>query len=87
VTEVVTLLAMASDDSVPAHAWLVSQPAIQRLGLALAGGDRVKRRPLRRAETWLWTGPIGHLVGGVLDWGEAMGAWGLRAARRRWGRG
>jgi hypothetical protein len=23
--------------------------------------------PHRRLETWLWTGPIGHLVGGALD--------------------
>jgi hypothetical protein len=22
---------------------------------------------LRRAETWIWTGPLGHLVGGSLD--------------------
>jgi hypothetical protein len=21
----------------------------------------------RRAEAWLWTGPVGHLVGGALD--------------------
>jgi hypothetical protein len=24
-------------------------------------------RATRRAETWLWTGPVGHLVGGGLD--------------------
>ncbi|HEV3046900.1 MAG TPA: hypothetical protein VGY13_06010 [Solirubrobacteraceae bacterium] len=23
--------------------------------------------PPRRAETWIWTGPLGHLVGGSLD--------------------
>jgi len=23
--------------------------------------------PHRRFETWLWTGPVGHLLGGALD--------------------
>jgi hypothetical protein len=27
---------------------------------------------LRDLETWLWTGPIGHLVGGSLDFGQAL---------------
>jgi len=33
----------------------------------------------RRAESWLWTGPVGHLVGGTLDVLEAL----LRHALRR----
>jgi len=28
--------------------------------------------PHRRLETWLWTGPIGHLVGGGLDLLQAL---------------
>jgi hypothetical protein len=27
----------------------------------------------RRLETWLWTGPLGHLIGGGLDFGQALG--------------
>jgi hypothetical protein len=23
--------------------------------------------PLHQLETWLWTGPVGHLLGGALD--------------------
>jgi hypothetical protein len=31
------------------------------------------RAPLhRRVETWLWTGPLGHLVGGTLDVAQAL---------------
>jgi hypothetical protein len=26
----------------------------------------------RRLERWLWTGPIGHLVGGALDFAQAL---------------
>ncbi|HEY2768248.1 MAG TPA: hypothetical protein VGI76_08320 [Solirubrobacteraceae bacterium] len=26
----------------------------------------------RRAEGWLWTGPVGHLVGGGLDLAQAL---------------
>ena len=28
--------------------------------------------PHRRLETWLWTGPVGHLVGGALDLLQAL---------------
>jgi hypothetical protein len=28
--------------------------------------------PHRRLETWLWTGPLGHLVGGALDLLQAL---------------
>jgi hypothetical protein len=28
--------------------------------------------PQRRLETWLWTGPIGHFVGGGLDLLQAL---------------
>jgi hypothetical protein len=50
------------------------------------------RAASRRLETWLWTGPLGHLVGGALDLGEALlrhglarahSAIGARLARRR----
>jgi hypothetical protein len=36
-----------------------------------------------RLETWLWTGPVGHLVGGTLDFAEALLRW-HRARRSRW---
>ncbi|HEU0249680.1 MAG TPA: hypothetical protein VFR48_03050 [Solirubrobacteraceae bacterium] len=29
-------------------------------------------RTARHLETWLWTGPIGHLLGGALDLAEAL---------------
>jgi hypothetical protein len=35
----------------------------------------------RRLETWLWSGPLGHLIGGALDFAEAMLRW--QRARRR----
>jgi len=28
----------------------------------------------RRAESWLWTGPLGHLLGGALDFLGALAA-------------
>jgi hypothetical protein len=28
--------------------------------------------PHRRLETWLWTGPLGHLLGGALDLLQAL---------------
>ncbi|MFI4989682.1 MAG: hypothetical protein ACHQHO_02035 [Solirubrobacterales bacterium] len=33
---------------------------------------RGNRRARRRLETWLWTGPVGHLLGGGLDVAEGM---------------
>jgi len=27
---------------------------------------------VERLETWLVTGPVGHFVGGVLDWSELL---------------
>lgn len=39
------------------------------------------RSPARRMETWLWTGPAGHLLGGALDFAQALG----RYARMRYG--
>src|SRR4029077_10929256 len=36
---------------------------------------------LHRVETWLWTGPAGHLLGGVLDFVQALG----RYLRMRYG--
>jgi len=46
---------------------------------------RPAQRALRALETWLWTGPLGHLVGGALDVGEALvrHAWRTRIASRR----
>jgi hypothetical protein len=33
---------------------------------------RLRQRPAERALTWLVTGPVGHLVAGVLDWIELL---------------
>jgi hypothetical protein len=40
---------------------------------------------LRRAETWLLTGPAGHLLGGALDFLEALARY-VRARTRIAGR-
>jgi hypothetical protein len=32
-------------------------------------------------ETWLWTGPIGHLVGGTLDFAQALARYLLARVR------
>jgi hypothetical protein len=37
----------------------------------------------RRAEEWLWTGPVGHFLGGALDFTQALARW----ARERYVRG
>jgi len=36
---------------------------------------------IRRLETWLWTGPVGHLLGGALDFAQALARY-LRARAR-----
>jgi hypothetical protein len=36
-----------------------------------------------RLETWLWTGPIGHLIGGALDFGQALARYLLTRALGR----
>jgi hypothetical protein len=40
-------------------------------------------RPVERLATWLITGPLGHLAGGVLDWGELFGRYWLSRLRGR----
>jgi hypothetical protein len=35
----------------------------------------------RRLETWLWTGPLGHLLGGALDVAQALGGHLLRTQK------
>jgi hypothetical protein len=32
----------------------------------------VRPRAHRRLETWFWTGPLGHLLGGGMDFGQAL---------------
>ena len=49
---------------------------------------RMRRTPTppaasRRAEAWLWTGPVGHLVGGALDFAGGARPLPLARARRR----
>lgn len=36
---------------------------------------------IRRLETWLWTGPIGHLAGGTLDFTQALARYARAKAR------
>ncbi|HKH79385.1 MAG TPA: hypothetical protein VJ996_05140 [Solirubrobacteraceae bacterium] len=43
-----------------------------------AARDRAPHRPI---ETWLWTGPLGHLIGGGFDFGQALGRYLLARAR------
>lgn len=38
---------------------------------------------LRRLERWLWSGPLGHFVGGALDFAQALARYALARARRR----
>ncbi|HEX3910278.1 MAG TPA: hypothetical protein VHW67_06205 [Solirubrobacteraceae bacterium] len=40
----------------------------------------------RRLETWLWTGPLGHLLGGGLDVAQGLLLY-LRTQRAGGGRG
>ncbi|HUN77716.1 MAG TPA: hypothetical protein VMU32_02230 [Solirubrobacteraceae bacterium] len=46
-----------------------------------SAGPRSGVPALRRLERWLWTGPVGHLVGGALDFAGALAHY--RRARRR----
>ena len=39
--------------------------------------------PVERLETWLVTGPVGHLLGGVLDWTELLARYWWSRARGR----
>jgi hypothetical protein len=38
---------------------------------------------LHAAETWLWTGPVGHLLGGTLDFAQALARYALARASGR----
>jgi hypothetical protein len=38
---------------------------------------------LERLATWLITGPLGHLLAGVLDWAELLGRYWWARLRRR----
>jgi hypothetical protein len=41
--------------------------------------------PRRRLLAWLYTGPFGHLAGGVADWVELMARYQLYRFRRKIG--
>jgi hypothetical protein len=45
--------------------------------------DSRRDRPARarRLETWLWTGPVGHLLGGGIDFVRALTRYLLARAR------
>jgi hypothetical protein len=50
----------------------------------MAGDDDSVAAVLDRALTWFITGPLGHLVAGVMDWAEMLVRWQLhRIAQRR----
>ncbi|MGH2902365.1 MAG: hypothetical protein ACRDK7_02040 [Solirubrobacteraceae bacterium] len=38
---------------------------------------------IKRLETWLWTGPVGHFAGGALDFAQALASYLLARARGR----
>ena len=44
---------------------------------------RRTRGPAVRLEAWWWTGPLGHLVAGLMDWVAALSRYGLHLARGR----
>jgi hypothetical protein len=48
----------------------------------------VRRRPADRIAFWLLSGPLGHLVAGVMDWLELLGRhlWATGRTRLRRGR-
>jgi hypothetical protein len=48
------------------------------LVMAIGGFARFKR-----AETWLWTGPAAHLIGGALDFLAALARYLLARVRAR----
>jgi hypothetical protein len=39
--------------------------------------------PIKRLETWLWTGPVGHFAGGALDFAHALARYLLARALGR----
>jgi hypothetical protein len=41
------------------------------------------RPPIKRLETWLWTGPAGHFAGGALDFTAALARYLLARALGR----
>ncbi len=47
-----------------------------------ADSSRAFRSPLKRLETWLWTGPVGHFAGGALDFGQALARYLIALADR-----
>ncbi len=59
-----------------------SEPRAHRLARHDAAGARATSLG-RRVETWLWTGPFGHLLGGGLDFGHALGHYLLARASGR----
>ena len=40
-------------------------------------------RPATRFVTWFYTGPLGHLYGGVADWAELMARYAWHRATGR----
>ncbi len=57
--------------------------AAERAGLAPALVDRLRLTPARRLEAWIVTGPLGHLAGGLADWGGLLARWASARVRGR----
>jgi hypothetical protein len=41
-----------------------------------------RHSPPKRLEAWLWTGPLGHFVAGVIDWLIALARYAVERATR-----
>jgi hypothetical protein len=75
----------AALDLVGRHLGVDADARLRQLGdLRLDGGGHGSAddtvRPVERLATWLVTGPVGHLVGGTMDWAELLARyWWARA--------
>jgi hypothetical protein len=47
---------------------------------------RIRRSPPERIIAWIWTGPAGHLYGGLADLAVLFGRLGAEGLRARFGR-
>jgi hypothetical protein len=48
---------------------------VEMVGAAMGGHHDTVAPMLRRLAAWLVTGPLGHLVAGVIDWGVLLLRW------------
>jgi hypothetical protein len=50
------------------------------------GTPPIRRGAVERLEAWLWTGPVGHLYGGLTDFALLIGRIGAARLRAALGR-